>query len=187
MKLKDFLGEKEISIAKVKAFRNFYELKCHLPGLFTQKYIEVRKDLYPNGINKIISIPVNKGIIFKIYMSTKFGYYDINTIIDFESGELSVFWKRENYSKNKKTGEIEEDYYIPKEKFDKFVLKYRPLVELFLDNLIKLKKNQMCSNNCYYEKLKNNNGTCNQMYISKNEFTVKENKLRQSVLNDKKE
>jgi hypothetical protein len=185
MKLKDVFGEKEYSMAKVKSFCNFYELKCHLPGVITSKYIEVRKDLYPKEIDKIIAVPDNKGIFFKIFIITKFGYYDLNTSIDLKSGEVFTLFHRGRYKTNSKTGEL--DIYIPKDKFDKFVLKYRPLVESFLNNLIKLKKTNICSKACYYKKLKNNNGTCNQIYISKNEFTVKENKFRQSVLKNNKE
>jgi hypothetical protein len=64
------------------AFRNFYELKCHLPGLITQNYIKVRKDLYPKGIYKVIAIQDNKKLFFYIYMKTKFGDCRVKSIME---------------------------------------------------------------------------------------------------------
>ncbi|HEY5534183.1 MAG TPA: hypothetical protein VIL99_04480 [Ignavibacteria bacterium] len=169
MKLKDFLGEKYECDAKVKEFRNFYELKCHLLGLDTQQFIIVRKELYPKGINLVTAIQDNKKLFFKIYLNTKLRKYGVSSIMMLETGEIHVSFPQESYEVKNDNGEIIGGFYIEKDKLDKFVLKHRPIVESFFDNLIKLKKNKLCSNNCYYQNKRGKNGECDKMYILENE------------------
>jgi len=172
MKLKDCLGVKDFSDAKVKAFRNFYELKCHLLGLETQNFIIVRKELYPKGINLVIAFPDNKKLFFKIYLNTKFRNYGVSSSIKLETGEIHVSFPQESYGVNNDNDEVIGGFYMEKDQLDKFVLKHRPIVESFFDNLIKLKKNKLCSNNCYYQNKRGKNGECDKMYILENESSL---------------
>lgn len=163
MKFKDVLEMREFGEANVKEFRNFYDLKCYLPGQVRQKYILVSKDLFPNGIYKVRAIPDNKKINFIISMHTNFGDYSVNSDINLETAEVTVSFAQEKI-KITKSGKSISTFYVPKERFDKFILKYRSIVESFFDNLIKLRKIKSSSNGNNYKCKKCKNDKCDKLY-----------------------
>lgn len=169
--------------AKVESFVDFYELKCNLPGLITETDIEVREDLYPDGVSSIFALPNDYGIEFAVWFNTEFGSYRVLVDICFLSGTIKIEFTTV-VSKGEK---INDSYsskveHITEKDLNNLVIKLLPVVESFLNTIDGLKKNHPCEKECYYSKLRKNKGGCDKMYISKSEYTPEEDAMRQRLL-----
>jgi len=172
---------KAVYNAKMKPFLGFHELKCNLPGLIKEEEIEVREDLYPENVLTILCTPDSGHLFFNVFIGTEFGIYETFIAICHHSGGVTIEFESEVIQPNKSKGSI-TTIDLNEKQFNKIVSDCLPIVESFLTNLIKLKKNYPCSNNCYFRNKKNKNGKCEKMYISRIEYTPEKNKKRQRII-----
>jgi len=167
---------------EAKSFTDYYELKCNLPDLITESDIEVREDLYPVGISAIFAIPHDYSITFSIWFDTELGSYPVFLDICFLSGKIEIEFKT-NVCKGE---QINDEYsakveQITEKDLNNLASKFLPVVESFLNTLDGLKRNHPCEKECYYNKLRKKKGGCDKMYISKKEYTPKEDAMRQRI------
>jgi hypothetical protein len=160
----------------IKSFKDFYELKCNLPGLITEEDIEVRNDLYPEGVEVIYAIPFEHSFKIAIHVDTDFGYNIVTVEINLKDGQNEISFESAIFAhKTNKFGLLSFlDFKI-------LVTKYYPLIEKFLDTLDKLERNKPCENDCYYREQRKKDGVCDKMYISKSEYTPEKNALAQQI------
>jgi hypothetical protein len=152
----------------IKSYKDFYELKCNLPGLITEEDIEVRNDLYPEGVEVIYAKPFNHSIEIALHVDTDFGYNIVTVEINLKDGNIEINFESFIYAH--KTNKLNM---LSISDFKDLVPKYYPLIEKFLDTLDKLERNKPCENDCYYCEQRKKDGVCDKMYISKNEYTLK--------------
>jgi hypothetical protein len=168
----------------VKSFIDFYEFKCNLPDIITEGDIEVREDLYPEGVAAIFAVPFDYSIGMHLWFDTELGNYQVSVDIDFLNGRTTVTFDSDIHTsepiKDKQiTTKVEQ---LSEKDFNNFVSKYLPVIESFLDTLDRIERNKPCENDCFYcEQRKKNNGGCDKMYISKSEYTPEENAWRQRI------
>jgi hypothetical protein len=160
----------------IKSYKDFYELKCNLPGLITEEDIEVRNDLYPEGVEVIYAIPFDHSIEIAIHLDTDFGYNIVAVEINLKDGNIEISFESFIYAhKTNKLGMLSIL------DFNDLVTKYYLLIEKFLDTLDKLERNKPCENDCYYCEQRKKDGVCDKMYISKIGFTPEKNALTQQI------
>lgn len=168
---------------EVKSFVDFYELKCNLPGHITGEDIEVREELYPQGVLGINATLDDYSIGLSISFDTELGVYPVSVDICFLSGNIKVKFETDVYKNEDNNGitcfKAEQ---ITKKDLNNLVSKFLPVVESFLDTLDGLNRNHPCEKKCYYNKLRKEEGGCDKMYISKKEYTPKKNAKRQRLL-----
>jgi hypothetical protein len=167
--------------AEVKSFKDFYELKCNLPGLITGEDIEVRDDLYPKAVSYITAIPLDYEIDMTLWFESVLGSYPVSIKIIFLSGYTIVTFDStiEKSEPNKKLTKTE---YLSKKEFNDIQSKCLPVIETFLDTLDGIERNKPCEIDCYYnEQRKKNNGGCDKIYISKSEYTPEKDAWKQRI------
>lgn len=160
----------------VKSYKDFYELKCNLPGLITEEDIEVRDDLYPESVEVIYAKPFDHSIEIAIHVDTDFGYNIVTVKINLKEGHIELNFESFIYAH--KTNKLNMLSFLD---FKVLVTKYYPLIEKFLDTLDKLERNKPCENDCYYCEQRIKDGFCDKMYISKIGFTPEKNALAQRI------
>ncbi|HEY5536681.1 MAG TPA: hypothetical protein VIL99_17325 [Ignavibacteria bacterium] len=172
-----------VFMTTVQSFKDFYELKCNLPELITAEDIEVRDDLYPEGVSDIFAVPFDHSIGMHLWFDTELGSYQVSVDIDFLNGSTTVTFDSDIHIsepiKNKQfTSKVEQ---LSEKDFNNLVDKCLPVIESFLDTLDRIERNKPCENDCYYCEQRKKDGGCDKMYISKSEYTPEENAWRQRI------
>jgi hypothetical protein len=147
--------------ASVKPFIGFYELRCSIADETMWEEPDVIKDLCPKGTSENILIPNNDGLRISLWFDNELGRLPVYIDIDFLSGYVEVTFDSVVYT-NISSSEAQ----ISEKDFTKLVRKYLPVVESFLDTLAGLERNFPCEKKCHYNKLRDKEGRCYNMYYS---------------------
>lgn len=158
-----------------KAFLNFHELKCNLPGTIEKEFIHVRENLYPENVTSIHSFHDNGHIIFHMFFATDFGEYLVPVTICLHKGIITTEFDSSVYQEtDNEDGYIEVE--LNEKQFNKVVKTCIPSIESFLENLSTIKRNHPCKDNCPFYNKKIKNGERDKLYVSKNDIVSKKGK-----------
>ena len=157
-----------------KAFIDFFELKCNILVNNEKKQVAVREDLYPENVMSILSFYDNGHITFEIFFDTKFGEYFVPLTICLHSGHVSVEFGSNIILGTEDEGYVEEE--LNEKQFNSVVKTCIPLIESFLEKLIKIKRNHPCMDSCSFYNKKMKDGKCDEIYLQKKEIVSKKSK-----------
>lgn len=179
------LNKKLIEIYETQrdSFKDFYELKCQLPGLINEGDIEVKEELYPKDVSSIFAIPLDFGIEMHIWFDTEFGSYSVVVSINFVTGYIkavfdSHFFQDGHKKENDLDSQIKE---LTQKELSEIESKCLPFIESFLDTIDKLERNKPCDNDCYFRKLRKEKICRDKMYISEIGYTAEKDYYEQRI------
>ena len=157
------------------AFINFGELKCNLSDSYETEYIHVRKDLCPDNVTSAHCNQVDSHIFFNLSIDTDFGEYLVPVNICLHCGTVAVEF---DSVVNQKGGDEVRDTEVElnEKQFNKVIYFCFPLVEKFLENLLKIERNHPCTDGCTFYNYKIKNGECGKMFVSKKDIASKKGK-----------
>ena len=165
---------------RIKQLKNFYELKCNLPGKIIVGIFVVSKDLYPENVNSVTTEYDKGHLTLNMFFDTDFGLYLTFSVIDLHNGKVTTqFYPR--YFKGEEIDNEVKLYPLNTEQTEKLIDFCLPSIDKFLKTISKLKRNYPCSKDCFYKNKKGKNGKCDKMYISQTEYTPEKDKMRQQI------
>lgn len=179
------LNKKLIEIYETQrdSFKDFYELKCQLPGLITEGDIEVKEELYPKSVSSIFAVPRDYGIEMHIWFDTEYGSYCTSIFISLSTGYTEVkfdsnIFLKESTKENSLDLQTRE---LTQKELREIESKCLPFIESFLDTIDKLERNKPCDNDCFYRKLRKEKICRDKMYISEIGYTPEKDYYEQRI------